>query len=226
MNADEPPGLEGLGRVATLDDPVRQQLYAYVAGQTEPVSRDQAAAAAGIGRTLAAYHLDKLAEAGLLTTRYQRPEGRRGPGAGRPAKLYTKAEDEFAISVPPRDYEMLARLLVAAVEQDAAGEVRAAVDKSAYNAGRAAGRAAGTALAGLRRCGYQPHLDDSGAVSLGNCPFHRIARESPELVCRLNLRLVKGILAGAGEAAGRARLDPLPGRCCVTIRPSGAEQAS
>jgi Predicted transcriptional regulator len=220
------PGLEGLDRIATLDDPVRKQLYGYIAGQAEPVSRDQAAAAAGIGRTLAAYHLDKLAEAGLLTTRYQRPDGRRGPGAGRPAKLYTKADDELAISVPPRDYEMLARLLVAAVEQDAAGDVRTAVDKSAYAAGRAAGRNAGTALAGLRRCGYQPHLDDSGEVSLGNCPFHRIAQENPELVCRLNLRLVKGILAGAGEAAGRARLDPRPGRCCVTIRPSSTERGT
>ena len=220
MSATETPGLEELGRVAVLDDPVRRQLYEHIAGQAEPVSRDEAAAAAGIGRTLAAYHLDKLAEAGLLTTRYQRPEGRRGPGAGRPAKLYAKADDEFAISVPPRDYEMLARLLVAAVKQDTAGEVRAAVDKSAYTAGRAVGRDAGTALAGLRRCGYQPHLDDSGELSLGNCPFHRIAQESPDLVCRLNLRLVKGILAGAGESAGRARLDPRPGRCCVTIRPS------
>lgn len=225
MNAtqSEIVGLEGLGRVATLDDPVRRRLYGYVADQAEPVSREQAGAAVGIGRTLAAYHLDKLVGAGLLATRYQRPEGRRGPGAGRPAKLYTKAGGELAVSVPPRDYELLARLLVAAVGQDATGTVRAAVDKAARAAGRAAGRHAATAFAGLRRCGYQPRLDDDGTIELGNCPFHRIAEEQPQLVCGLNLRLVKGILTGAGEPAGRARLDPRPGRCCVTIRPSSPD---
>lgn len=216
----ETPGLEGLGRIATLDDAMRRRLYVYVADQPEPVSRDQAAVAIGIGRTLAAYHLDKLAEAGLLSTRYQRPEGRRGPGAGRPAKLYTTADNELAISVPPRDYELLARLLVAAVDQDSAGNVRAAVDKAAHVAGSTVGRNAASAVAGLRRCGYQPHRRGDGTIELGNCPFHRIAQEHPELVCQLNLRLVKGVLAGAGDAPNRARLDPRPGRCCVTIRPS------
>jgi predicted ArsR family transcriptional regulator len=118
---------------------------------------------------------------------------------------------------------LLARLLVAAVGQDATGTVRAAVDKAARAAGRAAGRHAATAFAGLRRCGYQPRLDDDGTIELGNCPFHRIAEEQPQLVCGLNLRLVKGILTGAGEPAGRARLDPRPGRCCVTIRPSSPD---
>lgn len=217
----ESPGLAALGRVAALDDPVRQRLYRYIADQREPVSREQAAAAAGIARTLAAYHLDKLAAAGLLVTCYQRLEGRSGPGAGRPAKLYTAAHDELAISVPPRDYELLARLLVAAVEQDAAGDVRAAVDKAAYTAGRDAGRDAGSALAGLHRCGYQPRVDDSGEITLGNCPFHRVAQESPELVCRLNLRLVKGVLTGAGDTPRRARLDPGPRRCCVMIGAPG-----
>jgi predicted ArsR family transcriptional regulator len=224
MTETEMPGLAALARVATLDDPVRQRLYGFIVDRCEPVSRDQAATAAGIGRTLAAYHLDKLAEAGLLTTHYQRPEGRRGAGAGRPAKLYTKAADELAISVPPRDYELLARLLVDAVERDAAGAVRAEVEKAAFTAGRATGRDAGTALAALHRCGYQPQVDERGEVTLVNCPFHRIAQESPELVCRLNLRLVKGILAGAGDAATRARLAPRSGRCCVTIRPPGAHQ--
>ena len=42
--------------------------------------------AAGIGRTLAAYHLDRLAAEGLLTVTHQRRSGRTGPGAGRPAR--------------------------------------------------------------------------------------------------------------------------------------------
>jgi len=65
-----------LAGLATLDEPVRRRLYEYVSDAGRPVSRDEAAGAAGITRTLAAYHLDKLAEAGLLTTTYQRPAGR------------------------------------------------------------------------------------------------------------------------------------------------------
>ena len=56
-----------LASVSCLDDRVRGRLYAFVAGRNEPVGRDEAAAAVGIGRALAVYHLDKLAESGLLT---------------------------------------------------------------------------------------------------------------------------------------------------------------
>jgi predicted ArsR family transcriptional regulator len=85
-----PGDLAALNGLSHLDDPLRRQLYDYVTESDGAVSREQAAAAASIGRTLAAYHLDKLADAGLLTVSYQRPAGRGGPGAGRPAKLYTR----------------------------------------------------------------------------------------------------------------------------------------
>ena len=91
MSINRPADLAALNGLSHLDDPLRRQLYEYVIESNGPVSREQAAAAASIGRTLAAYHLDKLAEAGLLTVSYQRPAGRGGPGAGRPAKLYTRA---------------------------------------------------------------------------------------------------------------------------------------
>ena len=73
-------GLAGLG------DPTRRALYRYVAERGVPVSRDEAAQAVGISRPLAAYHLDKLIDDGLLEPRYHRRSSRRGPGAGRPAK--------------------------------------------------------------------------------------------------------------------------------------------
>ena len=90
MPMNRPGDLAALNGLSHLDDPLRRQLYEYVTECDGPVSREQAAAAASIGRTLAAYHLDKLADAGLLTISYQRPAGRGGPGAGRPAKLYTR----------------------------------------------------------------------------------------------------------------------------------------
>jgi predicted ArsR family transcriptional regulator len=135
----------GLAALSSLDDPVRRRLYDFVAGRREPAGRDEAAAAAGIGRPLAAYHLDKLVELGLLTASYQRPPGRGGPGAGRPAKRYARSGAEFAVTVPPRDYELAARLLAVAVEADQDGTCHSALSAAArqYGAGLGA-RARGT----------------------------------------------------------------------------------
>ena len=104
-----------LASVSCLDDRVRDRLYAFVSSRSEPVRRDEAAAAVGIGRALAVYHLDKLVESGLLTASYQRPLGRGGPGAGRPAKVYSRSRGEFVVTVPLREYQLAARLLVQAV---------------------------------------------------------------------------------------------------------------
>ena len=131
--------LSGLAAVSSLGDQVRSQLYNFVSGSGGPVSRDQAAAAAGIGRGLAAYHLDKLVELGLLTAGYQRPAGRTGRGAGRPAKVYSRSGREFAVSVPPREYELAARLLASAVETDD-GPVKAALHAVARQCGAELGR--------------------------------------------------------------------------------------
>src|SRR5215813_11940355 len=121
----------GLAAVSSLEDPVRARLYQVVSASPEPTGRDEAAAAAGIGRPLAAYHLDRLVDLGLLTASYQRPAGRTGPGAGRPAKLYSRSGHEFAVTVPPREYELAARLLAVAVESDTAGGCRAALHLAA-----------------------------------------------------------------------------------------------
>jgi predicted ArsR family transcriptional regulator len=124
-----------LASLSSLDDPVRGSLYEFVSGCGRPVGRDEAAAAVGIGRALAVYHLDKLVQAGLLSVTYQRLAGRSGPGAGRPAKLYTRSGREFAVSVPPREYELAARLLVQAVSADQTGQTRAALDSAAHQLG-------------------------------------------------------------------------------------------
>jgi predicted ArsR family transcriptional regulator len=218
MSINRRADLASLNGLSHLDDPLRRQLYEYVTESDGPVSREQAAAAASIGRTLAAYHLDKLAEAGLLTISYQRPAGRGGPGAGRPAKLYTRATQEMSVSVPPRDYELLAKLLVASVEQDGSGAVRAAVNAAAAEAGRrAGGQTGGNVLGALRNCGYLPRATDDGRITLRNCPFHTVAQDHRDVVCGLNLRLVQGVITGCGDPHARAELEPHPDRCCVVV---------
>jgi predicted ArsR family transcriptional regulator len=143
-----PPGGPDLASLSSLDDPVRRRLYEVVTRQSGPVGRDEAASAAGVGRALAVYHLDKLVESGLLTASYQRPPGRSGPGAGRPAKLYSRSDREFAVTVPPREYELAARLLVRVVEDDPSGRSRAALGEAARRLGTELGSAFRPAAAG------------------------------------------------------------------------------
>src|SRR6476646_9771727 len=142
------PGRQDLASLSSLDDPLRRRLYEVVTSQPGPVSRDEAASAAGIGRALAVYHLDKLVESGLLTASYQRPPGRSGPGAGRPAKLYARSDREFAVSVPPREYELAARLLVQAVEADPGNRSRTVLAEAARRLGTELGGAFRSAKAG------------------------------------------------------------------------------
>jgi predicted ArsR family transcriptional regulator len=222
-----------LSSVSSLDDPVRRRLYEVVRDRTEPVGRDEAAAAAGVGRALAVYHLDKLVEAGLLTASYQRPPGRGGPGAGRPAKLYTRSDREFAVSVPPREYELAARLLVEVVESDPSGQSRTALLDAARRLGTELGRRfsredasveralARHADAGVERAlaghGYEPRRGDDDVIRLRNCPFHQLAQQHRDVTCGMNLGLIQGILAGLGADGLRPVLDPRPGHCCVAI---------
>ena len=217
----------GLTALSGLDDPVRRRLYELVSGSAEPVGRDEAAVAAEISRPLAAYHLDKLVELGLLTASYQRPAGRGGPGAGRPAKVYTPSGREFAATVPLRDYELAARLLATAVESDRGGASWTALHDAAQRFGTELGRrgrAGGVSRDGtqqavestLREHGFEPRQGEDGSLLLRNCPFHQLAAQHPDVVCGMNLALIEGLVAGLG-ASGRPALDPRPGRCCVVI---------
>src|SRR5579884_1286982 len=101
--------------LAALGDPLRRDLYRFAASAPDAVSRDQAAGQVGVSRAVAAFHLDKLADLGLLEVEYRRPPGRRGPGAGRPAKFYRPSRHDLAFSIPPRDYELAAWLLAEAL---------------------------------------------------------------------------------------------------------------
>ena len=222
------PGGPDLASLSSLDDPLRRRLYEVVTSQPGPVSRDEAASAAGIGRALAVYHLDKLVESGLLTASYQRPPGRSGPGAGRPAKVYARSDREFAVTVPPREYELAARLLVQAVEADPSDRSRAALAEAARRLGTELGSAARPSPGGkdadgrgvksvLTQQGYEPCGGADGVIRLRNCPFHQLTEQHREVVCGMNLALVEGLVEGLGADGWRPALDPRPGYCCVAI---------
>src|SRR5918995_3572429 len=98
---------EALG---ALEDDLRRELYLHVRRAGRPVTRDEAAAATGISRKLAAFHLDKLVDRGLLTSSYARPPGRGGRGAGRTAKYYEPSDRRIDVTIPERRYDQLSEV--------------------------------------------------------------------------------------------------------------------
>lgn len=223
---------EQVARVATLNDPIRRALYLYVANSVDAVSRDQASAAVGVQRALAAFHLDKLAQQGLVDVEFRRLTGRTGPGAGRPAKLYRRSQMQTDVSLPPRRYDLVGRMLARAVE--AAGRTGHPVQHELAGASYSMGRMLGeevvermgkrpskakqrqALLDTLASFGFEPRIQGADVV-LANCPFHALAQEFRDLVCGMNLELVKGIrsVLPLGEMELRPRLEPEPGQCCV-----------
>jgi predicted ArsR family transcriptional regulator len=221
-----------LAAIGSLQEPVRRALYRYVAAQTTEVGRDEAAEAVGVQRSLAAFHLDKLVEAGLLEVTYRRLSGRTGPGAGRPAKLYRRSTSEHSVSLPPRHYDLAAELLAEAVEEAGERPARESLTRVARRYGRRLGEQVQARLSPrasrqrrmaaltetLDRCGYEPRVEGK-AVRLANCPFHALSEGHRELVCGMNLALVEGVVDGAAAGDLQARQDHRPGECCVTVAP-------
>ena len=196
--------------IAALAEPVRRELYEYVVAQQDAVGREEAAAGVGVAVHTAKFHLERLVQDGLLDVEFRRLTGRSGPGAGRPAKLYRRAESERAVSVPPRRYLSAAELLAEAVE-------RAGADETLYDVANRRGRAEAVPGAdpveALADRGYEP-TTDAATIRLRNCPFHVLADDFPPLVCGMNLALISGLVDGTGWAA---RLEPTPGHCCVAL---------
>lgn len=213
--------------VAALDHPVSLHAYGLVL-ERGWVGRDEAGEALGVGRTVAAFHLDKLVKAGLLNVRYERLSGRSGPGAGRPAKLYGRSEAEIELSIPARRYDLAGSVLAEAVTraEDESIPVGEAVSAVAEETGERLGKQAcaghrhgqAALLDLLAQHGYEPRRHGRD-IALVNCPFHAIAEQHRNLVCGMNADLLSGVVHAIGSPSMEAVLAPEPGYCCVRIRP-------
>lgn len=234
------PGLEErIAAFASLADPTRRRLYLYAISRPEGAGRDEAAEAVGITRALAAFHLDRLTSDGLLVAEYRRLTGRTGPGAGRPAKIYRRSPKDLSFSVPQRNYELLARLLVEALTSgdepsDALADSARALGRNLGTLARAqAGprpsrqRLLAAGCAALDECGFGPAVDAAGCIELANCPFRPLSRDYTDLVCHANLALVAGFIAELGLKGYTAVLRRQDDACCVSLeRRSGGAPAA
>jgi predicted ArsR family transcriptional regulator len=227
--------------IAALEDPVRRRIYEGVRRAGRAVTREEVADDVGISRKLAAFHLDKLLERGLLTSHYARPPGRSGRGAGRSAKYYRPSEIQIEISIPERHYDLAGSLLVDAIQSQEPNEsAREAAFRVARERGRSIGeqqrQARKLRRAGAERAlsvtgeileehGFEPYRDEPGGLALRNCPFHSLAQAAPDLVCEMNQAFIDGMLRGLGNDTVEAVLACKPGDCCVTLRSRSTARA-
>jgi predicted ArsR family transcriptional regulator len=224
---------EDLVAAALLAEPMRQRLYRYLRDRREPVGREEAARSIGISVKLAAFHLDRMAEAGLLEVDYQRLTGRVGPGAGRPAKVYTVAPRAFEVALPQTRYALAASMMATALSGDTAEGGHAALEQVAGEVGHLLGADARkqsrtkfgrreAALRQLEQLGFEPQIRGADDLVLRNCVFRELSDSHRELVCGMNAALVRGLLAGADLKALRVEGRPAAERvaesgCCVRI---------
>lgn len=215
--------------IGLLSDPLRRELYLFVCGQPEAVSRDEAADALGIAHHKAKFHLDRLEDEGLLASQFARLTGRTGPGAGRPSKLYRRAADEFAVSLPGREYELAGQLMANAIaaSADTGQSAMEALYEAAAEHGRSWGRAAvesgathrsalDIACEALTQHGYEPRTEGKKVV-LANCPFHSLASTHTAMVCEMNFALIDAMADEIDGAKISCSLGPSEGRCCVVL---------
>jgi predicted ArsR family transcriptional regulator len=215
--------------IASLRQPARRALYEYVGRQPAAVSRDEAAEAVGLNRSLAAFHLDRLVDAGLLTVDYRRLSGRGGPGAGRPAKLYRRSRRQVAVSLPHRDHTLLAGLLAAGLREigDDGGASTPARDFGRSLGARARRRLRSRNVAGprlaecvesvLETVGFEPYRAPTGELRARSCPFDPLSRRFSPVVCGVGQALVRGVIEGIEADQLQVTREERPDRCCVVV---------
>lgn len=221
--------------LCALADPVRRRLYFYVSEQASPVTRDQAASALGLGRGIAGYHLNELAEAGLIRAHFERLTARRGPGAGRPSKLYGRSKREFQLSLPERRYELAATLMAESTERLEGGG-QDVLQKAAFDSGVREGQEKAASkdsakgptdrvMSALESYGFEP-TTVGDVIRLRNCPFGALAERFRQVICGMNLSFLRGLLAGLGASALEPVSEPLPETCCVAFYQAGPRAPS
>lgn len=192
-----------------VGDPELRETLLWARGQAQPIAADDLADAHGIHRNVARARLERLTRAGLLRPSYRRRSGRSGPGAGRPAKLYSVTPGLEAIEFPDRRYDTLLGLLVSALPRTRRKErLRSiGVEFGLHLARTARLRPARSPETGFERMctavrglGYQASVvevrDDGAVIATPTCPLRPLVRAQPETV-----EIDRGMWAGLSAAA-------------------------
>lgn len=215
--------------IAALEDELRRNMYLMIRSSEEPLTREDISTALGISIKLAAFHLDKLVDRGLLKAHYAPRKGK----AGRSSKFYALSGMEFSVTIPSRQYDLVGSVLVETLEQldgqeDAGLAVRLARIKGREIAeklktkvstkSKRHSRDLAIAKKSLELLGYEPYAQSGSEIGLKNCPFHSLAKQAPDVVCPINKGLIEGVLVNLGVKATQLSPGPPNGKCCVSVK--------
>jgi predicted ArsR family transcriptional regulator len=191
----------------SLGDTTRRGIYIAAREAAEPVTASEIAEAFAIHTNVARHHLDRLVADGYLQVTHRRRTGKRGPGAGRPAKHYEATGKEVSVQFPARRHDLLAELLVRVVERLAPAEAAAVAEEIGYEYGRELAAEVGlpqdagfaTAVHAVARAmigvGFDTEAQAADRILVTRfCPFGETAVNHPEIVCRIDQGIVKGLL--------------------------------
>jgi predicted ArsR family transcriptional regulator len=187
-----------------LGDPMRHDLFRYLADAGRPVDVAELTAHLGLHHNAVRQHLAKLLAAGLVTESTA-PTG----GRGRPRLRYAvdpSVDSRWGVIGP---YERLA-MLMAEITRSGASPVE--VGRRAGRRGRLGASPATDPIDDLveqmTQHGFEPTAVRQGAhadITLHRCPFETAALVDPDTVCGLHL----GLAFGAAEAHDGLVIDEL-----------------
>lgn len=197
---------------ASLGDATRRGVYIAVRESAEPVTAAEIARLFDIHPNVARHHLDRLTRDGYLEVTHRRRQGRTGPGAGRPAKHYQPTEKDVVVQFPARRYDLLAELLARVVKRLAPEDAAAVAEEVGREYGRelaaeiglpqdagyeVATRAVAQAMMGV---GFETEIMPGEHLLVTHfCPFGETAAKHPDLVCRLDQGIVRGLMEAAHQ---------------------------
>jgi predicted ArsR family transcriptional regulator len=197
---------------SALGDPTRRGIYIAVREAPEPATASQIADLFSIHPNVARHHLDRLAEDGYLEVTRRRPDGKSGPGAGRPAKCYTATAKEIELHFPARRYDLLSELLVRVIERIDPGNL----SEIAADIGREYGKELADEVGAPEESGFDMAVSavaramtgmgfatdpdaDTRRLLTSHCPFAATAVKHPEVVCSLDRGIVSGLMESLSD---------------------------
>ncbi len=192
---------------SSLGDTTRRGIFIAAREAPEPVTVSQIAALFDLHSNVARHHLDRLVADGWLQVSHRRRNDRRGPGAGRPAKHYEPTGKEVSLQYPARRYDLLAELLVRTLERVAPDDAPGIAEEIGMEYGQelaaeiglpddtgfeGAVQAVARAMMGM---GFETEAQPTARTLLTrSCPFGETATNHPEIVCKLDQGIVRGLL--------------------------------
>jgi predicted ArsR family transcriptional regulator len=183
--------------ISALQDRTRRRILLDFYVHQPEWTVDDAAKAAGVHRTVAHAHLERLVALGYLVV------GQRRGKSGKPANLYRLAGQHIEFSYPVRRFARLAGLLAEGLQTRGQEGIQAARDAGRRYGASLVDKPADSPESVLRQLaplGADYFIADDHQVLARNCIFRQACAAAPDVVCELHAGLIEGAFQQAGLA--------------------------